>query len=407
MQDTLESEATKPATSTLDLDLAAESQGHECRWRRRAHRAAQALSRWMILFTLILICTANITNSFLLDCAFRDLPSNSQKWGLIAAMNGAAYRPFAYRALPAEAIQWLATRLYAKWPSSLATVENLELHYHYFSKISDQRWTSVVSISYALMYFAIVLAMAGTLYWLYCLARLRGLSYPQALGVLAVFSFILPFFFQRHGFYYDFFELCGVFAACYFFLRGWMLVSTLTILAASFVKETFFLVPFAFYFLHDEATPRWKRFSWLGAQFACSIAGRLTIMHAFEHNAGAAFGNNFFINLAYWIRADLWIGRWQTAFAPALFLPHFELYAIPAALAFRFAWNRSEPRLRRYFLAAVVPLAILYAFFGYQDELRVFILAFPAAALILFKCVGRFGEIFGCNSAGEQEAFHV
>src|SRR5208337_907038 len=118
----------------------------------------------------------------------------------------------------------------------------------YFQDAPDEFWTPEVAIAYHLIYAAIVLSMLFALLLVYRLARLHGLTFGQATGFLAAFSFVYPLTFQRGGYYFDFVELLGALAACYCVLKGRMFICTLVVAVFSLNKETFFLVPLALFF---------------------------------------------------------------------------------------------------------------------------------------------------------------
>ncbi|APA87676.1 hypothetical protein BJG93_19595 [Paraburkholderia sprentiae WSM5005] len=154
-----------------------------------------------------------------------------QSLTLVSMIEGTAPRPYVYRSTFAKAAKYMAGQLNPalqhKLFKSISRYDSL--HRSYFSGVPDSYWTPTVAVTYHIVYFFVVLSMALALLLIYKLARMRGLSFGQALGFLAGFSFIYPLTFQAGAYYYDFIEILGVFSACYFMLKRWMIPCTLAI----------------------------------------------------------------------------------------------------------------------------------------------------------------------------------
>ncbi len=358
-----------------------------------------AFCRFSIVFVMLLVCAGNITNSMLLKWGFRDEQKvdYAHSYSLVGMMDGAAPRPFVYRASLAKAGKWLVTQLGEARRDTLyrSIVRHDSLRRAYFAGMPDAFWTPTVALTYHFVYIVTVLSTVLALLTVYQLARLYGLRFGEALGFLAAFSFVYPLTFQQGGYYYDFVELLGVFAACYFTLRQRMFACTLIVALFSFNKETFFLVPLALFFLQDRDASLARRVGWLVAQLALCAFSRHLIMQGYETNAGGLVEYHVLDNLRFWLSPSSYFAFYNLIgkgiFTPSLQNP---LMLIPLAVFFRAAWRAAPARDRQYFLAAFLPVFALFVCFGYRDEARNFSVVFPAIVLIALHGATRFGEIF-------------
>ncbi len=370
---------------------AAPAQSAMSAWLRKT---ATLLSRVSVLAAFILIATGNITNSLLIKYGFEDQPEHAFKHATFQEMmNGTAARPFVYRSFLAQLDARAARAIIEKWPAFSDSSQIERLHHVFFSDVRDTDWTPELATAYTLMYFLIVVLTAIGLFFVWRIARYRGLSYAPAVTFMVAFSFIFPLFFQRSCLFYDFIEFAGVFGTVYFFLENWMLPCTVWIVAFAFVKETFFLVPLGLVFLHGDGTPVKKRAGWAVVQISLCLIARCFIMRGFEQSPGSIVEFHLWDNLAFWLSPKYWLDL-NNLIGPDIYLPRLEnpLFLIPIALFSWRAWQLSAPRWRRYFLAAFLPLLALFIPFGYADTFRVFSLAFPAMTLIALNMVMREGH---------------
>ena len=365
------------------------------------NRRLLSFCRFSIVFVTLLVCCGNITNSFLLKWGFRDDQRNADYIhtpSLVGVMEGAAPKPYVYRSAMPKAAKWMVEQIspehQLKFFKSITRYDSL--HHAYFSGVPDHYWTPVVAIGYHVMYFAVMLATIFTLLFVYRLARMQGLSFGRALGFLVAFSMLYPLTFQKGGYYYDFFEILGVFGVVYFFLKRSMLMATLFVALFSLNKETFFLVPAALFFLHDSDVPMKKRFAWLAVQFGICMATRHFIMSGYQANDGGFVEIHGVHNLLFWLNPLSYLGFYN-AVAKGVFTPSLQnpLIAVPLIVFLYHAWRESPSLYKRYFLAAALPIAALCACFGFEDEARDAALVFPAVVLIALHGASRFGEIFG------------
>jgi hypothetical protein len=359
-----------------------------------------AFCRFSIVLVTLLICTGNVTNNVLLKYGFRDtqnLEGYSETYSLVGMMNGTAPKPFVYRASLAKLAKQAAEAIDPETRQKLfRSIQKFDsLRNAYFSGVPGAFWTPVVAIAYHVMYLAVVLATLFTLLIVYRLARLHDYAFGAALGFVAAFSFVYPLTFQQGGYFYDFPEILGCFAAMYFVLRRRMFLASLSIAVAALNKETFFLVPIALFFLHDKHVPLSRRVAWLVLQVACCLAGRQYLMSGYGQNAGDFVQFHLFDNLRFWSQPASYF-KFYNLIAKGVFTPSLQnpLILIPALIFFRHAWKSSPWRYRRYFFAAFLPLVPLFACFGFGDEARNFALAFPAVTLLALGAARNISAIF-------------
>ncbi|CAB3752007.1 membrane protein [Burkholderia sp. MSh2] len=360
----------------------------------------RAFCRFAIVYVLLFVCAGNITNSVLLKWGFRDDQKASfpTTYSLVGMMNGDAPKPFVYRSSFPKAAKAMAERLDGATRDKLfkSITRHDSLRNTYFTSVPGEYWTPVVAIVYHLTYIAIVLSMLFSLLLVYKLARLHGLSFGHSVGFLAAFSFVYPLTFQQGGYYYDFFELLGVLGACYFLLTKRLLACTVTIAVFSLNKETFFLVPLALFFLHDRDTAMRKRVMWLVLQLGICVATRQFIMSGYGANAGGFVEYHVWDNLRFWLNPASYLSFYNLI-GKGIYTPSLEnpLMLVPLAVFFRAAWQATPTRYRAYFVAAFMPVLVLFSFFGYRDEARNFSVAFPAIVLVALHGANRFNAIFG------------
>ncbi|WP_348521760.1 hypothetical protein [Burkholderia latens] len=365
----------------------------------------RAFCRFAIVYVLLFVCAGNITNSMLLKWGFRDDQKGdfATSYSLVGMMNGDAPKPYVYRSSFPRAAKWIVEHLGQEKQDKLfkSIKRHDSLRNAYFTSVPDEYWTPVVALVYHLTYIAIVLSSLFALLLVYKLARLHGLSFGHSVGFLAAFSFVYPLTFQQGGYYYDFFELLGVLAACYLLLKKRMLACTLMVSIFALNKETFFLVALALFFLHEREVPVSKRIGWLVLQLAACVGTRHFIMSGYDANAGGFVEFHVWDNLKFWLNPMSYLSFYNLI-GKGIFTPSLEnpLMLVPLALFFGSAWRVTPRRYRLYFLSAWLPVLVLFFFFGYRDEARNFSVAFPAIVLIAIQAANRFNTIF----AGDERA---
>ncbi|TDV36269.1 hypothetical protein C7405_104178 [Paraburkholderia caballeronis] len=361
--------------------------------------------RFAIVYVMLFVCAGNITNSMLLKWGFRDDQKGdfAQSYSLVGMMNGDAPKPYVYRSSFPKAAKWLAEQLEPATRDRIfrSITRYDSLHHAYFAGVPDTYWTPTVAIAYHLTYVAIVLATLFALLFVYKLARMHGLSFGHSVGFLAAFSFVYPLTFQRGGYYYDFFEILGVLAACHCVLKRRMLACTLLIAVFSLNKETFFLVPLALLFLHEQDVALTKRVGWLALHLAICVLTRQFIMSGYASNAGDVVEFHALDNLKFWLNPASYL-TFYNLIGKGVFTPSLEnpLMLVPLTVFFRAAWRGTPTRYRRYFLAALVPVLPLFVLFGFEDEARNFSIVLPAIVLIALHGASRFDTIF-CGRFGD------
>lgn len=351
-----------------------------------------------------MICAGNITNSFLLKWGFRDnqdLATYSKSYALVGMMNGDAPKPFVFRStipkLVKNGVEKIKPEIQAKLFKSITRYDSLRKSY--FNGIPAEYWTPSVAITYHAMYLLIYWGMFVTLVFIHKICRLVGLDYAKSLGFVVALSLFSQLLFQRGGYFYDFFELLGLIGSTYFFMKRRMFLCTLMIGIFAFNKETFFLFPLALYFLHGPDLKLSEKLAWLCIQLILTIAGRLIITSGYEGNAGGVVEVHFVKNILFWINPMSYLTFYNSV-GKGVFTPSIEnpLVSIPLLIYFKYSWDASESRLKRYFFASFLPVLLLYIFFGFEDEFRGFFLVFPSLLLIALNGVGKLEIIFSNES---------
>lgn len=368
-----------------------------------------AWCRFGIAFVLMMVYTGNITNSFLLKWSFRDDVqglSSEPNFGLLHMMNGTSPKPFVYRSRLPQAMKHFAENLPAPSLDSLyRSITRLDsLHHAYFSKVPQQDWSPASALVFHLMYLFIVIATILMLWLIFRLARLHGLTYAEALGLVAGFGFLYPLTFQSGGYFYDFPELAGALLALYAFLKNRMLLTTLAIAVASLNKETFFLFPLALYALHPSERSLRSRLAWTALQTLLCLLSRHWLMSGYAQNPGGMVEFHLWDNLRYWFSPSSYFS-FTNLVGKGIFTPSLQnpLLLVPLAVYFRACWQRAPMPHKRFLQAALLMLTPLFVLFGYQDEFRNLSLAFPAIILIAMQGAGRFSTIFSPVPDGAKQ----
>lgn len=364
----------------------------------------QRFSRFAIVLLVVLVGSANISNSFLLRWGFKDRQPDSryqQSFSLVGMMDGQAPRPFVYRSGAARALKWLVEKIPQAHRERLhkSILRYDSLRNAYFPGIPDQYWTPTVSIVYHLMYLLVTLTCMTLLWLCWRLARMHDVPWSSSLGLVTGFSFVYPLTFQQGGYYYDFIELACALGATYTCLSRRWLSCVAFVTLGSLNKETFFLVPAALMFAHDGGSNRKPYLSWLIAMVALSLSLRWWIMHPYSQHHGVMVEHHALDNLLFWLDPRNYLSFYNLT-AKGILTPSLQnpLFLVPAALFLRASWRASPAHVRRYVAAIWLPLLGLYAAFGYKDELRALAIGFPALWLVVLQGAPQFAQIFGAES---------
>jgi hypothetical protein len=371
----------------------------------------EKFSRVSIVFLVVVICAGNITNSFFLKWGFRDdqrvevynAENYLESYSLAGMMQGTAPKPFVYRSAVPRSLKWVAQRLDPDVQAKLYTAirQNDSLRKTYAHGLPEKHWTPVVAITYHATYMLVVAAIAMLLLTVYKIAQFHGFGFGQSLLFTMAVSLVYPLTFQQGGYFYDFFEQLGVLGACYLVLRRRMLLATLAVFAFAFNKETFFLVPLAFFALTAGQLTLRQRLVWTAVQLAGCVIARYVITSPYAGNPGGTVEIHFMDNLKFWIHPASFL-IFYNLIGRGIYTPSVQnpIVLVPAVIFFRAAWKNSPSNYRNYFHAAFWPLLILFALFGYKDEVRNFSLAFPALVLIALHGVRSFDSLFAWSRKG-------
>lgn len=370
-------------------------------------RLLRAWGRFCVVLMLVLVCAGNITNSFLLKWSFRDTQGLGEEpgYGLLDMMQGRSPKPFVYRSQLPQAMARVAEGLPAERRDALhAAITRLDsLHLSYFARVPAQDWTPVSALVFHMMYLFIVVATAAMLVTVFHLARLHGLPYGSALGLMVGFGFLYPLTFQSGGYYYDFAEQAGALLALYCFLRQRMGLATLLIALTALNKETFFLFPLALYALHPTERSLSHKLAWTALQTGLCLIARHGLMSGYADNPGELVEFHFWDNLRFWLDPASYLA-FNNLVGKGIFTPRLQnpLMAIPLALYFWAAWHAAPAPHRRFLLWSLAMLTPLFVLFGYEDEFRNFSLAFPAMLLVALHGVRQFSDIFAPGQDGPR-----
>ena len=371
----------------------------------------QRFSRISIIALVVVICAGNITNSFFLKWGFRDdqrpeiynADNYLESYSLAGMMYGSAPKPFVYRAAVPRVIKWAVDRLDPAFQEKVFSgiKEYDSLRKSYASGLPAKYWTAEVAITYHALYMLIVGVNILLLFTVYRIARFHGFAFGQSLLFVAATSLVYPLTFQQGGYFYDFIEQLGALVACYLVLRKRMLLATLTIFAFAFNKETFFLVPVALFALTAGQLSLRQRLAWAGAQLVGCAVARYVITSPYAVNPGGAVEIHLMENLKFWLNPASFLTFYNLV-GRGIYTPSVQnpIVLVPALIFFRCAWRNSPPNYRYFFHAAFWPLLLLFAVFGFKDEVRNFSLAFPALVLLATQGARNFDSLFSWARKG-------
>jgi hypothetical protein len=198
-----------------------------------------------------------------------------------------------------------------------------------------------------------------------------------ALGLL-----LLPVTFTGGGFLYDFPELLFL-SACFlaFAKRRWLLFYAILPLAI-LNKESSALVV-TWWLAMRGAMPKRAWWAHTSATAALGAAIVACLWWTFRAKIGYLAQPNFLHNLRYWASFK-WLFAFQDAFGTALPFPvAFNILNLTALWAiWSIGRRRVPPTVARAFSWAIVAVAPLLLLFGFENEMRVFALAFPPLVVI-------------------------
>lgn len=327
---------------------------------------------------LFYLAVAQVVSSAFLAQWGRDISNRLGAW-----LDGSMPRPFAFR----QFAPWVLEKMLAVLPAE--RIENW-LQKPVGSSAEDQgirvvdqalatyRVTDVEALQLVLVDLGLVVTVLATAYvWRMIL---RACALPNAVRWLApgLFLLALPVHFANGGYIYDFFELFFASLATWAVVtRRWMFFYPVLAFAVLNKESAILLSLVGIVFVLRKDTRGALIHAGLCAVFGLvpflwvrfAMAGRegLDMIHYAAHNA------------AYLASPSPWLGR-ARVFHPLLPYPSaLNLLLVALFVAFIGTRFRSRPlELRVTFLALLLATLPLFLLFGYESEVRVFALCFPA-----------------------------
>ena len=311
-------------------------------------------SYWMVIILLNFV----VLSRFLI---LTDVGDNGHS-GVGSMVYGTAYRPYVYRALVPGIARLVTPFVPVSFVEDVMSFE-----------VTRQWLTLLDAVTYPREAFVIMLLLLGSLVGFVLVFRqlMRDLGYSelmQNIASIAALS-IMPLFF-RFGYIYDF-------SGLFLFTLGLMLLSQkqfawyLVVFAlATLNKETSILLTAIFVFHYWKRLNR-KQFLWIGIlQLAIFVMIKGSLTYYFANNPGSF--------VQYHLSEHLLFFR----IAPVAFLVLSTVLGIGLVLLVIIGW-KNKPIFIRNSTVIFAPLFVLYIFFGFPLEIRVFLELLPIL-MILF-----------------------
>lgn len=346
---------------------------------RRALSAARgslpAVFRFLFVGLLYYLVATAVLDAFMTHWAMGD---NWRKSRFNKSIHYSVGRPFVYRVLAPWLINGVSEALPEEVAEGLAARTAAPRARYGLRQGNDTQ--------YFVAYLLLLASLLGILLiWRALLSRIY--TFPSAWADLAPPLVLLfyPTVFMQGGFIYDFPEVLVASAALFCFLRQrWPLFYALFV-AAILNKETAVLMPVWFGAAYMVDRDRRRLLRHVGLSVAIGLVPLLAVRAYWADQPVTGGGESRLAhNLAF--LSDLssyWRGF--DAYAAGLPTPQgfhaLNLLFLAALLVL--AWQRAPRRLWWIFVFTTLAILPLFLLFGWEDELRVFGLAFPALFLLL------------------------
>lgn len=325
--------------------------------------------------------------------ASQAVASFAYKWTTIVAhpeyslekiLNGAWPKPYAFRLLMRNVVEWTANKM----PDVLA-IPLIERSRQALDATQGASYAVQMSDHLALAYAIILMgAFVFLLISLFLLRRISRIVFPVTMvsrvvldAAPIVFALLLTISYRaNNGYIYDHFELFILLLYLLLVLTGQQ-VLTLPVLALAILnKET------AVFFPLFGAVVRWGLESRLRSadyraaarEFAVVLIGFVAIRIILKDHPGGATEFHFFTNIDFWFSLKPWL---------AVTAPHFGLLPLPkptnvvvlgTLLIAIFGYWREKPDCVRWPLLVTAGINLpLFILFCWQDEYRNLSLTFP------------------------------
>lgn len=341
------------------------------------------LMRFGIVCLVLLVCTANVSNSFFTKWGFRE---NTSYAGLASVIDGTAYQPYVYRSAVPRLVDNAVSHIKPDTQANIykKILHSDELRSHFFSGVSDEAWTARLAIDYHIMYMLIIACFLVTLIYLRKIYLHFKEGYTGSLLAIILFSLMYPLLFTKGAYFYDFFELLGITISTYYFLKNKKLFASIILILTAFNKETAFVAAFGFLFLHEKDYPLNKRLFYFALQLSACLFVRHLIIAPFASNPDTMLHLNLLRNLGYWVNPIHYL-KLVDNFAIGIYVPAIHNVFIISWLAIwiKMGWQNLSSPLKAYALGIFIPNLLLFITFGNQDEFRNMSLSLIALFIIL------------------------
>lgn len=320
--------------------------------------------KYTLLIVLYVMAAWRSTYLFILEPG---LP-REKRTILSTTLKGKADKPFAYRMLVPEFVKGVVSITPESWKKVITGyAEAYRWKGEFLKKLGWEKEYFFENLVTTALIFVVFLSsffvMRSLIY-----AFFQFPEFIQDLAPLASTLF-LPMFFVITDYIYDPADL--LFSGILLLLiqkrmHFWFLPMYIL---ACFNKETAILFAFVFLLKEYGRMPVWRLTSWMIAILAIAISIKLTTFFIYENNKGS------FVELQL-------KHNWYALIFKGSYPPYFHFAAILWGFLLSFHWTRKPVFLRHAFFVIFIPEFILGVFFGWIDEIRIFLDAYPTMFLL-------------------------
>lgn len=343
--------------------------------------------RWLLLALLATVVSAVVTDAFVRRWGFR---GDSPRFGLVAMVDGTAWRPYVYRRLAAGGVDHASAALDAVLTDDLRhfLTESSPLRAHRQATSTGghetlETWDARKALLFHVAYGVVFMCYGGTIFMARALlGRVGGpgmfADFAPLLGLL-----LLPITFVRGGFLYDAPELLLLTAYiwCLAAPRPGLLVCLFTLAVLN--KESSLTLAVVAPVCLAGRVPRsqWWRLTVGQAAVGTAIVGAL--WYSYRNNPGVPVEWGLPENLAFWADPRSYLAA-TAPYGGLIPVPRASSVYVVALVAGLIAagWAAAPPWARYGLMASLLLSVPLLVFFSWRDEIRVLSLAFPFVFLI-------------------------
>lgn len=287
---------------------------------------------------------------------------------LSTTLQGKAHKPFVYRLLVPEIVKGLTaiipdsvkqTLLYYahgyKWNDKYLQKLGWEIDY-----LFENLLTTAVLFLLFFGFFWVARALIGAFY-----------PYPDFVVDLAPLAnvLLLPMFFVITNYTYDpgvlFFSALGLLLI----QKRAHLLFLAVFIVACLNKETAVLLSFVFLVKEHGLMSQWRLTAWMVGLVSIAIAIKLTTYLLFVANEGGFVVMHLQHN-------------WEALTFQRWYPPYLQFAVLIWGFLVGFQWSQKPEFLRQAFLVTFIPELLLGCLFGWLDEIRIFLDAYPALFLL-------------------------